>query len=209
MKKKLLEKSRLYIIADNAALKKISAYQAAARIKNSGVDIIQLRAKCLKKEDSLSEALKLRKLLSGTGIIFIVNDYIDIAKISDADGIHLGQSDTSIGIARKILGENKIIGVSCHSLKQAIAAQNKGADYISIGPVFRTPTKPEYKPVGLKLLKAVSKKIKIPFFAIGGINKDTIREVLSYGAKRVAVCGAVCAAKNMASSASYLEKILH
>jgi thiamine-phosphate pyrophosphorylase len=139
----------------------------------------------------------MRDLLLNSKSIFIINDYIDIAKILDADGIHLGQDDISIGIARKILGKGKIIGISCHNLEQALRAQEKGADYISIGPVFPTSTKPNAKPISLRLIKKISRKIKIPFFAIGGINENNIIEVLSRGAKRVAVCRAVCQAKDI------------
>ena len=111
--------------------------------------------------------------------------------------MHFGQGDLSLKLARQFLGPNKIIGISCHSLKQAIDAQNCGADYIGIGPIFPTSTKPGMKSVGLGLIKAVSKKIKIPFFAIGGIKRNNLDSVLSAGAKRVAICSAICKAKNI------------
>ena len=123
---------------------------------------------------------------------------MDIAKIVNSDGLHLGQDDLSVGIARRILGKDKIIGLSCHSLKQAQKAVSLGIDYISIGPVFATTTKPEYKPVGLILIKKAKDKIRIPFFAIGSINESNIEKSRASGAKRFAVCRAVCKAKDPA-----------
>jgi thiamine-phosphate pyrophosphorylase len=187
-KKRLLKKSRIYAIIDKELSRKIPVSALARKLKDSGLDIIQFRDKISKKKDILKEAILLSKLLANSNTIFIVNDYPDIAKISDSDGIHLGQTDTPIETARRILGKDKIIGISCHNLKQAKEAQTEGADYISIGPVFPTPLKPGVKPLGLKLIKKAKKEIRIPFFAIGGINQDNIGRVLSAGARRIAVC---------------------
>jgi len=183
----LLEKSGLYVIIDKEVWRRRPKF-SDTKIKDLPVDIIQLRDKISDKETVLKDALRLRRALSNTGIIFIINDYLDIARLIDSDGVHLGQDDLPIGIARRLLGKDKIIGVSCHSLKQAKSAEVQGADYISIGPVFSTPTKPEYKPVGLGLIREISQKIKIPFFAVGGINEKNIGKVLDAGAKRIAVC---------------------
>ena len=200
LKKRLLKKSHLYVLIDKEVLRtRGSVFNTVNKIKDLGIDIIQLRDKTSDKTTILKNAYALRELLSNTKTIFIVNDYLDIAKIVDSDGIHLGQGDVPIEIARVLLGEDKIIGISCHNLKQAIIAQNKGADYISIGPVFSTATKPDYKPVGLGLIRKASKKIKIPFFAIGGINQKNINQVLSAQAKRVAICRAIWQAKDISS----------
>lgn len=208
-KRNLLRESRFYIIIDKKVCGRRSVLAAAGIIKDSGVDIIQFRDKDSPKKYILENTYALRKLLSGTKTIFIVNDYLDIAKIADSDGVHLGASDTSIEIARKILGKDKIIGVSCHNLSQAITAQKKGADYISIGPIFPTATKPEYGPIGLDLIEEVNKKIKVPFFVIGGINQNNIKQVLSCGATRVAVCRAICQAKNISFTTRHFSCILH
>ncbi len=196
-KKKLLKKSRLYVIVDKKISGKKPVFNIADKIKAAGIDIIKFRDKESDKETIIKEASGLRRLLLNTPTLFIINDYIDVAKIVDSDGLHLGQDDTSIEIARRILGKDKIIGVSCHNLKQAIRAQNKGADYISVGPVNPSPIKPEYRPVGLALIKALKGKIKIPFFAIGGIGGDNINETLLSGAKRIALCRVICKAKNI------------
>jgi thiamine-phosphate pyrophosphorylase len=200
LKRKLLQESRLYVIIDKEALKRVRPLiNAAGNIMEAGADVIQYRDKISDKETVLENALLLRKILKNSKTLFIVNDYLDIAKITDSDGIHLGQDDLPIELARRILGKDKIIGISCHNLKEAVSAQNKGADYISMGPVFATLTKPNLKPLGLGLINEAAKIIRIPFFAIGGINKSNISEVLTFGAKRVAVCRAVCQAKDISS----------
>lgn len=198
LKKKLLNNSRLCLIIDKETSGNKSIFGIASEIKSSGIPcIIQLRDKISKKTDILKEACVLKKLLLKSSIVFIINDYPDIAKITDCDGVHIGQDDMGIAAARGILGKEKIIGVSCHSLKQAKQARDNGADYIGIGPVFGTPTKPEYKPIGLKMFNRIIKQIGIPTFAIGGINKDNIQQLTSVGANRIAVVRAVCQAGNI------------
>lgn len=205
----MLKKSRLYAVLDKTVLKNSGLiFNKAEEIKNSGVDIIQYRDKESKKETVLENARNLKKILASAKAMFIINDYLDIAKLVDSDGIHLGQKDASVKTARRILGNDKIIGVSCHSLNQAVKAQNNGADYISIGPIFSTPTKPGYKAVGPDLIRAAGKKIKIPFFVIGGINENNIGEVSSIGAKRAAVCRAICRAKKARLAVKKLRAIL-
>lgn len=199
-KNKLLRKSRLYAILDREILGSRSLLHAADIIKGKYCNIIQFRDKVSDKESVLEKAFALRRLLLKSAALLIINDYLDIAKIIDSDGIHLGQDDVPIEIARKILGEDKVIGISCHSLRQALLAQDCGADYVSLGPAFATFTKPEYKPVGLGLIRKFEKKIKIPFFVIGGINLTNINRVVSKGAVRVAVCSAICQAKNIAQT---------
>lgn len=207
-KKKLLKESPVYVIVDKEVISHKSIFDIVNKIKYLGPIIIQLRDKISKKEEILKDALLLHKLLLNTKTIFIINDYLDVAKIVNSDGIHLGQADTSIEIARHILGKDKLIGVSCHNLKQAQKAQIRQADYISIGPIFSTPTKPDYKPVGLDLIKKIKAKIRIPFFAIGGINEKNIDEVLAYGAKRVAVCSAICQTYDTVKVTQRLKKRL-
>lgn len=190
-KKKLLAASRLYAIIDKQVARPRSVFALARKIKRNQYQIVQLRDKQASIDKFIQEARVLSELFKKKKVAFIINDDLAVAKIVDADGIHLGQKDLSIRVARKILGKDKIIGVSCHSLAQARQAQANGADYISIGPVFATPTKPEYKPVGLGLLKKVKGKIRIPVFAIGGINHKNLNQVLASGIKRVAACRAV------------------
>lgn len=208
-RKTLLKESRLYAIIDKKVSAQHSIFNIVGKIKGSGVDIIQFRDKESKKEDILRDAFLIHKLLLNTKKLFIINDYLDVAKIVDSDGLHLGQADTPIEIARRILGKDKIIGISCHNLKQALQAQSKGADYIGIGPIFSTATKPEYEPTGLNLIKALKDKIKIPFFVIGDINLNNINRILSAGAERIAVCRAILKAKDISLAIKDFSRILH
>lgn len=195
-KKRLLEKSHLYVIVDKEISAKTPITDIVKRIKKSSTDIVQFRDKISCKKDIIKKSLVLKKLLRNTNKTFIINDYLDLAKIVDADGVHLGQNDVPLNLARKILGAGKIIGISCHNLKQALAAQKGGADYISIGPIFPTSLKPAVKSIGLNLIKEIRKKISIPFFAIGGINHCNIKKVFCLGAERIAVCRAFLKVKD-------------
>lgn len=170
--------------------------------------MIQLRDKVSAKSDVLNSALVLSKILAASDTLFIVNDYIDVALSAKADGVHLGQEDTPIKEARRILGKSKIIGISCHSLPQALKAQREGADYIGIGPVYATPTKPEYKAIGLESLRRLKDKIKIPYFAIGDIHQGNIKDIIANGASRIAVARAILDAKDPQGTAKQLNRLL-
>lgn len=189
LRKRLLKKSQIYLIIDSQVYKEKNIPRLAQRIKELNIDIIQYRDKSSRRESIFKKAELLSDELSGSETLFIINDYADIALKVNCDGVHLGQDDTSIEEARAKLGEEKIIGVSCHSLKEALSAEKAGADYIAIGPIFPTPLKPEGgKGVGLELIKDLRKKIRIPFFAIGGINMSNIKKVRRAGAKRIVMC---------------------
>jgi len=175
---------------------------------SSGVRIIQLRDKTASKPNLLKWAMKIIKLTKKSGITLIINDYPEIAKKVNADGVHLGQEDIkrfSIHKLRKELGEDKIIGVSVISIKQAIKAQKQGADYIAVGPIFPTQNKPEAKALGLKLLEKIVNKAAVPVIAIGGINEDNLGKVLKTGCRRVAVISAVLNKKDMGKAIGQLR----
>ncbi|MBU0710134.1 MAG: thiamine phosphate synthase [Candidatus Omnitrophica bacterium] len=196
--RKLLNKSQLYLIIDKKILGQRAITDIARRIKSSTIDMVQLRDKISTKADILKSAFSLKKVLSNTDKILIINDYLDVAKIIGADGVHLGQNDIPVKIARKLLGRKKIIGISCHNLKQALQAEKQGADYIGIGPIYPTPLKPNItKTINPGLIKTLKRKVKIPFFAIGGIGLKNIKEVSASGISRVALCRGILNAKNI------------
>ena len=168
-KRRLLRKSRLYLILDKKTVGRTPLTAVANKLKYSGVDLIQLRDKISDKLEILKDALLLTKTLKNSKSLFIINDHVDIAAISCADGVHLGQRDGNVKEARSLLGKNKIIGVSCSNLKQALMAQRNGADYIGIGPIYRSPTKHGCEGIGLKELCKFKNLIHIPYFAIGNI----------------------------------------
>ena len=199
---------KLYVIVDRKTCGERSVIYVVKEAIAGGADVIQLRDKNATAKELIKVGRPIRQLTRKAKVLFIINDRSDIAKAVDADGVHLGQDDSPIKVARSILGRNKIIGLSTHSLSQAKEAQKNGADYIGVGPIFATPTKPEYKAVGLDLIKKVKRVIKIPFVAIGGIDTSNIDEILSAGANRVAVVRAVCGAKNIRRAASFLKRKL-
>ncbi len=157
----------------------------------------------------LKAALEIRELTLKHKAVFIVNNRSDIALLSKADGVHVGQDDLPVLEARRVLGPDKIVGVSTHSIDQAKKAIADGADYIGVGPVYATPTKEGRAPVGLDYVRQVSDlKLSIPFFAIGGIDASNLERVLEAGARRVAVVRAIGNAAGPQAAAAGLLQIL-
>jgi thiamine-phosphate pyrophosphorylase len=203
-RKRRLRESRLYALIDKDTFKKPAA-ALAKKLAASGVDIIQLRDKRSSEISILKEAGSISQALKNTRAIFIVNDHPGIAKLSGSDGLHIGQSDMTLKEARGILGKKRLIGVSCSNLKEALEAQRFGADYIAIGPLFKTPTKAGSNPIGLKGIQVLSQKIKIPVFAIGNINRDNLKKVTSRGIKRIALCRAILKSKDIPGAVEYFS----
>ena len=177
-------------------------------VLSSGVRCIQYREKDKSRRDIYREAMMLRKLTNEFGAVFIVNDYIDIAIAVDADGVHLGQDDLPLKEARKIFGEEKIIGISTHNIDEAIAAEAGGADYIGFGPIFHTATKDAGKPKGIAALREIKELIKIPVVAIGGINTENLESVIDSGADAVAVASAILKG-NISENITRFLKVLY
>jgi len=208
LKKSLLKKSRVYLILDRPAFNSFSLKKISNLVSSNEIGLIQLRDKFSAKADVLRFAIQLAKCLALTKTLFIINDDVDLAVACGADGVHLGQDDLSLKQARKILGKDKIIGLSCHSLAQALKAQKEGADYIGIGPLYATPTKPGCAGIGLKVAAELKAKIKIPYFAIGNINEGNLKEITTIGIRRIAVCRAILKAANSKQAAKRLYKKL-
>lgn len=157
-----------------------------------GVGIVQLREKHLPDRQLMIRARRMREWTRESDVLFIMNDRPDLAVLADADGVHVGQEELSVKDARRIIGPDKLIGVSTHSIEQARQAVLDGADYIGVGPVFRSSTKSFDAFVGLDLVKQVAEEISLPAFAIGGINLENLDQVLAAGAERIAVTAALC-----------------
>jgi len=195
----------LYVIIDRRMMKGRSPIRVAREAITGGATAIQLREKEMESRDLCNLALSLKKLAKKGRVLFIVDDRVDIALAVDADGVHLGSEDFPIKIARKLLGKNKIIGVTVRNLSQALKAQKEGADYLSLGPIFSTKTKKDLPPPrGLKVITQIKEKIKIPLIAIGGINRDNVAKVIRAGADGVAVVSAVTRTKNFQKSTQEL-----
>jgi thiamine-phosphate pyrophosphorylase len=156
-----------------------------------GVDAVQLRSRKLTDRAFIKLGHEIKERCHQSGALFIVDNRIDLALATDADGLHLGHEDLPIAFAREWFGHRKVIGLSTHSLPEAIEAQRAGADYVSCGPLWATPTKPDYKAVGLDLIGFYKAAIRVPFVAIGGINQQNIDQVVESGAKTIAVVRAL------------------
>ena len=199
---------KLYVILDKALSKGKDLKTLTEEIIAGGADVIQFRDKASTDEAFLKDAEAVRNITKNSGVDFIVNDRLDIAKEIDADGVHLGQGDLSIAEARTILGKSSLIGESCHSIEQAINAESEGANYIGFGAIFKTSTRPELKPIGYELIDEVRRNIKIPFVCIGGINETNLDLLLRYGAQCVAVCSAIICSNNPQERTCQLKEIL-
>ena len=198
----------LYLIADTEQVKKdlISSVNKAI---DGGVKVVQLRGKKMPAREFYTIGEKLRVLTNSSSVKLFINDRIDIAMALDADGVHLGQNSLPVRIVRDISGEGFIIGVSTHSMKEAQDAEAGGADFITFGPIFATPSKLVYgPPVGLRRLANVAQSLKIPVFAIGGIKKERIRGAIEKGACGVAVISAILNSGSVTSAASGMIKEL-
>ncbi|BBO16867.1 thiamine phosphate synthase [Candidatus Brocadia pituitae] len=193
---KTFSEVKLYVIISSNLMKK-SLEEVLQDVIEGGADAIQLREKTMSDHEFLIIARQVRKVTAQSKTVFIVNDRVEIARKADADGLHIGQSDIDITTARNILGHNKIIGVSTHTISQARRAQQSGADYIGAGPVFSTATKSYEPPVGLDYVQQVKKEITIPFVAVGGINIGNVQEVLHAGGRRIAICSAIICSENI------------
>lgn len=157
-----------------------------------GTRLIQYRDKVNTRRVMYENAKHLRKITAESGAIFIINDQADLALAVGADGVHIGQDDLPIGVARKILGTKAIIGISTHTLEEAIAAELEGADYIGFGPIFKTKTKSDAQPpTGISAIGKITQKVKIPLVAIGGIKQTDLPAIFAAGAESVVAISAV------------------
>lgn len=200
---------RLYVIISSGLAKK-PVLETLQEVIQGGADAVQLREKTMSDGEFLALAKEFRRITSQSKILFLVNDRAKIAKKVDADGLHIGQSDLTIHSARKIIGYNRILGVSTHTIVQARKAQLEGADYISVGPLFPTITKDYEPPVGLDYLKEVKREITIPFVAIGAINHENLNEILLAGGLRVAICSAIiCSNDILQTTRSFKAQIVN
>jgi len=191
-----LEKARLYLICDVAQID---------RAPLSEIDILQLRDKHASPADLLAAATLAGRRCAEHGVLFIVNDHPQLARESAADGVHLGQDDTAVFVARMILGDGPLIGLSTHTPDEVDAAD--GADYIGVGPVHATPTKPGRPAVGLELVRYAGAHARQPFFAIGGIDASNVAAVRQAGARRIAVVRAISDAADPAAAARALREV--
>jgi thiamine-phosphate pyrophosphorylase len=202
-----LKNARLYLLITGSACATSLEFLIEESVAG-GVDIVQLREKELADGELLARARRVRQLTRKAGALFIVNDRPDIARLCEADGVHLGQDDMPIQEARRIVGAEPLIGVSTHSLELVRRAVMAGANYIGVGPVFPSPTKQFAHFPGLEFVRTAFEETTLPAFALGGINHENVTEVLAAGAKRIAVSSAICAANDPRVVAAALRGLL-
>ncbi len=185
-----------------------SNIEVVRQMIEGGISIIQYREKRPHKSfaEMLAECKAIRAITREAGVLFLINDYADIAQLVDADGVHVGQDDFPVPEVRKLIGPNKLIGLSTHEPKQAEAAIAAGADYIGVGPLYATQTKDDVcAPVGLGYLDYVVKHSPLPFVAIGGIKEHNLAEVLAHGATTVCLVTEIVGSDNIAATARRLQ----
>lgn len=187
----------LHLVTDRSLSLGRSLVEVVAEAVAGGITCVQLREKTCSTREFLDEALALKALLQPLGLPLIINDRVDIALAVGADGVHLGQSDMPISHARRILGPDCLIGISAESVQDAIEAEQQGADYIGISPVFSTPTKTDTaSALGLEGVRQIRELVRIPLVGIGGINQANAHQVFAAGADGIAVVSAIMAAES-------------
>lgn len=174
-----------------------------------GVKAVQLREKDMTTRGLLAMAYRLRELTKKHSARLFINDRVDIAMAAEADGVHLGGAGIPAGAARKVAGERMLIGRSTHGIDEAVEAEKAGADFITFGPVFETPSKRQYgKPLGLDMLQKAAGSVSLPVFAIGGIKQESIRDIMAAGAYGIALISGILASDDIQSSTeSYVRTL--
>jgi thiamine-phosphate pyrophosphorylase len=208
-KKKLRNGGLLYVILDEEIVKKanLDIFSLTENLSKWGVDFFQFRFKSLSDNVACRIATKLRKIIHKRKKIFLINNRVDISYLSGADGVHLGSQDLASCMARKILGREKIVGKTVHSLKELYEFEKEKIDYISVGPVFSTSLKPNLVPLKNKVKEFV-KEAKKPLFAIGGITLENVEELIKLGIRNIALCRGVILNKNMKEVVFGLKRCL-
>lgn len=205
--KRIYPQTDLYGITDEGLSRGRGNVTVVREMLDAGIRIIQYREKDRKMGSMLEECRAIRQMTREARACFIVNDYADLALLVDADGVHVGQEDLPVAAVRELIGPDRIIGLSTHSPEQAEKAVKAGADYIGVGPIFKTKTKKDVcAPVGFSYLKYVAENFDIPFVAIGGIKADNIADVVRHGAKCCALISAIVGAEDIGAAIGEIRK---
>lgn len=199
---------QLYLVTDRELMSTKTLEEAVEKAIDGGCTMVQLREKNLSSRDFYNTAKTLKTFLQTRGVPLIINDRVDIALAVDADGVHIGQSDLPLHEARKILGNEIIIGVTAPTLPLALEAEKNGADYLGVGAVFGTTTKKDAKKNTIEVLSEIAHTVKIPVVAIGGINADNVAKLAGSGISGVAVVSGIISQKNITEASHKIFNIL-
>jgi thiamine-phosphate pyrophosphorylase len=203
-----LKDCRLYGIVDLSYVSVANAPRVTRAMIEGGVDLIQLRGKQCSVEELAALAAKLHAITSQHATPLIINDHAAIARMVEVEGVHVGQNDLAVAEARRVANRPLLVGKSTHTLTQAKAAEAEGADYIGFGPLFATPTKPDYAPIGLAEIGQVHREVKLPIFCIGGIKLDNLPQVIAAGARKVVIVSGLLQSKDLAATARAAKQLL-
>ncbi|MFH1088188.1 MAG: thiamine phosphate synthase [Chloroflexota bacterium] len=187
----------VYAVLDSAALGGRSELEAARQVIRGGARVVQLRDKPRSQGALVAIAERLSRLCREAGVLFLVNDYPDVALASDADGVHLGQDDLPVEVARRVLPVDRLVGCSVSTFEEAVRAEKQGADYLAVGALYATPTKPEASVAGLETLRQVKARVSVPVVGIGGVNEDNVAQVVASGADAAAVISGIFGQKDV------------
>jgi thiamine-phosphate pyrophosphorylase len=199
----------LYLVTDRGLARGRSTLEIVKAAVQGGVTCVQLREKKCSTLDFIEQARTVKDFLKARGVPLVINDRVDVALAVEADGVHLGQTDMPLAIAKKILGGSMFIGISAESLEDALEAEKGGADYLGVSPIYGTPTKTDTAPaLGLEGLRDIRKAVNIPLVGIGGLNPGNAPEVIRNGADGVAVVSAIVAADDPGQAAAKLKRII-
>lgn len=198
----------LYAVTDRTWTEKMTLMEQVEEALEGGITFLQLREKDLSEEEFIKEAKEMKELARRYQVPFVINDNIKVALAIDADGVHIGQDDMAVEEARKLLGEDKIIGVSAHNVEEAKKAEKGGADYLGVGAVCITSTKKDANVVSKEEIKRICHEVDIPIVAIGGIKKDNIETLKGTGVDGVAVVSAIFAADDIKKDTKQLRRIV-
>ena len=199
----------LYLVTDRSLARGRSTLEIVRAAVDGGATVVQLREKDCSTREFIEQGMAIKDFLKGRGVPLIINDRVDVAQAVEADGVHLGQTDMPLGMAKKILADSMIIGISAESLQDAVEAEKGGADYLGVSPIYATPTKTDTAPpLGLEGLREIRKAVRIPLVGIGGLNRDNAAEVIRNGADGVAVVSAIVAADDPQTTAGALRQMI-
>lgn len=198
----------IYAITDRAMAVGRTHAEIGAELIEGGVRVIQLRDKTTPYDELLEDTRQLVEIARSRKVLIIANDNPYLARDADADGVHLGQNDCPVNVARDIVGPDRLIGLSTHTPLQALSAQTMDVDYVGLGPIFATTTKcQEYVPLGLKTVRWAAATLRVPFVAIGGITAETIADVFAAGARHCAMVSALMKSDDIAATARHFVRL--
>lgn len=199
----------LYLVTDENSMEQRDFLETVEKALAGGVTLVQLREKECSSREFYLRGKELHQLTKAYNVPLIINDRIDLALAIGAEGVHLGQKDLPVSVARKLAGDDMIIGVSAATLEEAVAAEKQGADYLGVGALYPTGTKTDTRPVSCETLEEIVRTVSIPVVAIGGITRERLQEVLDSGVHGVAVVSAILKADSPEESAIEFKQIIH